>query len=352
MEDFSRLQQLPVPLLEWYDSHARVLPWREAPTGYRVWISEIMLQQTRVNAVMPYYERFLKALPDVQALSEVEEETLLKLWEGLGYYSRARNLKKAAQQMMQRHGGEVPSDPSALMELAGIGPYTAGAIASIAYNAPIAAVDGNVLRVVSRICCVERDVLQSSVKKEFAQRLQQAMPQGRAGDFNQALMELGALICLPHGALCCGDCPAGGFCLGKQAGIAANLPHRAPKPPKRVEEKTVFLIRKGDAIALCKRKEPGLLSGLYQLPNVAGSLTVQQAVDQLQRWGVRPGGIEELQETQHVFTHIVWKMKGYRIEAESAEMPEGFFWADSVQRQTQYPLPSAFAKFLGKGREG
>lgn len=348
MEDFSRLKQLPAPLLAWYDAHARILPWREEPTGYRVWISEIMLQQTRVSAVMPYYERFLKALPDVQALSEVEEETLLKLWEGLGYYSRARNLKKAAQQMMQRHGGEVPSDPGALMELAGIGPYTAGAIASIAYNAPIAAVDGNVLRVVSRICCVERDVLQSSVKKEFAQRLQQAMPQGRAGDFNQALMELGALICLPNGAPHCMDCPAKGFCKAKEEGVAQRLPVKAPKREKRVEEKTVFLIQKEDAIVLCKRGDQGLLAGLYQLPNVEGELSVQQAVDQLERWGIRPGSIQEMRERQHVFTHIIWKMKGYRMESEGENLPEGFFWADPLQRRTQYPLPNAFSKFLSR----
>ena len=348
MEDFTRLKKLPGPLLEWYGAHARVLPWREEPTGYRVWISEIMLQQTRVNAVMPYYQRFLRAVPNVQALSEVEEETLLKLWEGLGYYSRAKNLKKAAQQMMQRHGGEVPSDPQALIQLAGIGPYTAGAIASIAYNVPVAAVDGNVLRVVSRICCVQRDILQNEVKKGFTARIQEILPQGRAGDFNQALMELGALICLPNGAPECTRCPAQGFCKARALHMEQELPHKAPKKEKKQEEKTVYLIRKGSAIALSKREGQGLLSGLYQLPNTEGHQSVQGAADQMKAWGIRPGSIQELREKKHVFTHIVWKMKGYEIEAEQDDGSQKFCWAEAGDLEEKYPLPNAFSKFLRK----
>ena len=205
------LGEIPKPLLKWYDENRRILPWREEPTPYRVWVSEIMLQQTRVEAVKPYFERFMKALPDIQALAEAEEETLLKLWEGLGYYNRVRNLQKAAIQIMEDYGGQMPLDYEELLKLKGIGSYTAGAVSSIAGGRAVPAVDGNVLRVVSRVREDERLITDAKVKAAVEEDLKKVMPIDRPGDFNQAMMEIGACVCIPNGAPHCEECPLSEF---------------------------------------------------------------------------------------------------------------------------------------------
>ena len=247
------LEQLPIPLLTWYREHARVLPWRSDPTPYHVWLSEIMLQQTRVAAVMEYYRRFLAALPTVADLAAVEEDQLMKLWQGLGYYNRARNLQKAARQVMEDWGGAFPRTYQDLRTLAGVGDYTAGAIASIAFGEDVPAVDGNVLRVVTRITGDTGDITRADTKERIRAALADILPRGMAGEFNQAMMDLGATVCLPNGAPLCGQCPAEGFCTAHREERTGELPVKAAKRPRRVEERTVFLLFHGGRVALRRR---------------------------------------------------------------------------------------------------
>ena len=234
----NQLEQLPIPLLQWFQEHARVLPWRSDPTPYHVWISEIMLQQTRVAAVLDYYRRFLDALPTVAHLAAVEEDTLLKLWQGLGYYNRARNLQKAARQIMEEFGGVFPASYEEILSLAGVGEYTAGAISSIAFGIPVPAVDVNVLRGVARITGDRGDILNAATKARMRAALLETMPKQFPGAYNQALMELGALVCLPNGAPLCEQCPAASFCTAYQEGLTGELPVKAPKKARRVEKRT------------------------------------------------------------------------------------------------------------------
>ena len=262
------LEQIVKPLLSWYDGHARVLPWREDKSPYRVWVSEIMLQQTRVEAVKPFFERFLKALPNVRSLAECSEDELLKLWEGLGYYNRVRNMQKAARVIMEEHDGEFPADYAKLLALPGIGRYTAGAIGSIAFGLQKPAVDGNVLRVLSRVKASYEDVLKQSVKTALEQEVQKIIPKDRAGDFNQALIEIGAVVCVPNGRAKCEECPLAFCCRAKEKGIVEELPKKKAKKERRVEERTVLVLREGDRVAVRKRPSKGLLAGLYELPNL------------------------------------------------------------------------------------
>ena len=244
-----KLKQLAQPLLAWYDIHRRILPWREEVSPYRTWVSEIMLQQTRVAAVLPYFQRFMEAFPTVEALAQADTERLMKLWEGLGYYSRARNLQKAARILTEQYGGRFPETYRELTALPGIGDYTAGAILSIAFGQAVPAVDGNVLRLAARITGSRLDVLDAKNRKIFRSWMAAAMSQERPGAYNQALMDLGATVCLPSGAPLCGDCPAGDFCIARQEGCQARLPVRSPKREKRTEHLTVFLLRGGAAAA-------------------------------------------------------------------------------------------------------
>lgn len=255
------LGEIAEPLLEWYSKNARILPWRESPEPYRVWISEIMLQQTRVEAVKPYYERFLSDLPGIAALAEAPEEQLLKLWEGLGYYSRVRNLQKAAQKVMQEYGGALPASYEQLKSLPGIGEYTAGAIASIAFGIAVPVVDGNVLRVISRITGSFEQIDTAACKKRIWRDLEQSMPKTAPGDFNQALMELGATVCLPNGAPICARCPLAEACAALANGWTSKFPFVLPKKQKKVEHYTVLLLWQDGKIALQRRKQKGFWLG-------------------------------------------------------------------------------------------
>lgn len=339
-----RLRAMNRPLLAWYDEHARILPWRENPQPYRVWISEIMLQQTRVEAVKPYFQRFMDALPGVDALAEVSEDRLLKLWEGLGYYNRARNLKKAAQLMMEEHDGALPDSYEALLTLPGIGSYTAGAIASIAYGIPVPAVDGNVLRVLSRVLASPEDILKQSVKKQMEDDLRETMPRERTSAFNQGLIEIGAIVCIPNGQPKCIECPLSSICLGRKQGLLDSIPYKTPKKARRIEERTILLIESGDRIAIQKRPDTGLLASLYEFPSLDGHLSEAEVRNLLdEQYGIS-AGVEPLKEAKHIFSHVEWHMIGYRIILGD-EMPSLWISAPRQELKEKYPLPNAFAAY-------
>lgn len=345
LQDFE-LKKIVKPLLSWFSGHARVLPWREDAAPYRVWVSEIMLQQTRVEAVKPYFERFVTALPDIRSLAECEEEKLLKLWEGLGYYNRVRNMQTAAKTVMEEYAGELPADYEKLLKLKGIGHYTAGAIASIAYQIPVPAVDGNVLRVISRVTADDSDIMKQSVKARMEQALQEIIPENAAGAFNQALMELGATVCLPNGEPLCGECPWKSFCEAKKQNIWQELPVKSKAKPRKIEEKTVFIIRDGERIVLHKRPKSGLLAGLYEFPNVAGHLTKKEALKYVEDKNLVPVHIEKLEDAKHIFSHIEWHMTGYMIKVSALETEQsGLLFVEVKDSEKNYPIPAAFAKY-------
>ena len=334
------LEQLPIPLLVWYRENARALPWRSNPTPYRVWVSEIMLQQTRVAAVLEYYRRFLEEAPTVSDLASLPEDRLMKLWQGLGYYSRARNLQKAARQIMDQWGGVFPKTYEAIRGLAGVGDYTAGAIASIAFGLPVPAVDGNVLRVTARVCGDEGDITLPATKKRVTQALAQVIPLDAPGDFNQAMMELGATVCLPNGAPLCDRCPARGFCAALAQGRIDQLPVKAPRKARRVEERTVWLIFHQSRVALRRRPGRGLLAGLWEYPN---ELTA--ARDPLPGWGIVPLSQAPAGTGRHIFTHIEWHMDARLVRAAGEDLPPGWVWADRAALARDYAVPNAFRPF-------
>ena len=332
------------PLLHWFWANHRVLPFRSDPTPYHVWVSEIMLQQTRVAAAVPYYERFVQELPDIPALAACEEERLLKLWEGLGYYSRVRNLQKAARIVCEQYGGQLPGDLAALKKLPGIGDYTAGAIASIGFGIPAPAVDGNVLRVFARLYNDEGDIMQPAVKAATTQKVMAQQPAEEPGDFNQALMELGALVCIP-GQPDCAACPLQALCLGRQSGNPARLPQKAPKKARKKCELTLCLAQ--DAAGrwlLQKRGEQGVLAGLWQPPVLAEeALEEKKALAAAQK--LLPAAVllkEKPLKAKHIFTHLEWHMTAYVMAAPCTPPPEGCVWASPAQLEQEYTLPGAF----------
>ena len=341
-EHWENLDLLREPLLDWYDAHRRVLPWREEPSPYRTWVSEIMLQQTRVSAVIPYFERFMTELPDVQALAEVPEERLFKLWEGLGYYSRARNLRRAAQVIVSEHGGELPRTMDALRRLPGIGDYTASAIASINFGAAEPAVDGNLLRVAARLAGCGDDITEAKTKKRFRDIMSISIDRDQPGKWNQAMMDLGATVCLPNGAPLCEACPGRGFCTAYREGMTDVLPVRAEKRKRRAEERTVFLLVKQGKIAVRQRPESGLLAKLTEFPNVLGNLDEGAARLTLAQWGLDARSITPCCTAKHVFTHIEWQMKGYA--AEVAGDCACFRWVDRAELDA-LTIPTAFRVF-------
>ena len=330
------------PLLAWYDLNGRTLPWRSVVTPYRTWVSEIMLQQTRVGAVIPYFERFMEELPDVSALAAVSEERLLKLWEGLGYYSRARNLQRAAKIVVSDFGGALPQSYHALLSLPGIGEYTAAAIASINFSEPVAAVDGNLLRVAARVSGCGEDIMDARVRRLFRQRLDAAIDADRPGAYNQAMMDLGATVCLPNGAPRCDICPARTVCEAYKNGLTEVLPVRAKKKARRVEERTVLLLFQDGKIALRKRPDSGLLAGLWEYPNLPESLDEAGALLALAQLGLSAESIAPAGGARHIFTHIEWDMKGYFAEVSGEN--DDLIWADASAFDA-LALPTAFKKY-------
>ena len=332
------------PLLAWYDEGHRDLPWRAVPTPYRVWVSEIMLQQTRVEAVRSYFDRWMQALPDIPALAAADEAVYMKLWEGLGYYSRVRNLHRAAVEVCEQYGGELPADYARLLALPGVGEYTAGAIASIAFGLPVPAVDGNVLRVAARLDNDLTPITVAGYKKQTRARFAALMPADRPGDLNQALMELGATVCLPNGAPRCADCPLQHLCLGCHHGNAAMLPVRAAKKARRVENRTVLLARCGPLVGIRRRPAKGLLAGLWELPALAGHLSPEETRAALAAQGWQVQKLLSLRPAKHIFTHVEWHMNGYYIEL--AAPPDGLTFVSPAALRADYALPSAFRAFL------
>lgn len=333
---------MTAPLLAWYNLNGRTLPWRSVVTPYRTWVSEIMLQQTRVSAVIPYFERFMAELPDAAALATVPEERLLKLWEGLGYYSRARNLQKAAKVIVSDLGGELPQSYHALLSLPGIGEYTAAAIASINFSEPVAAVDGNLLRVAARVSGCGEDIMDAKVRRLFRQRLDAAIDLDLPGAYNQAMMDLGATVCLPNGAPKCEICPARTVCEAYKNGLTEVLPVRAKKKSRRVEERTVLLLFQGRKVALRKRPDTGLLAGLWEYPNLPESLDEAGALLALAQMGLSAESIAPAGSAKHIFTHIEWDMKGYFADVTGET--DDLFWADAAAFDAA-AIPTAFKKF-------
>ena len=305
-----------------------------------------MLQQTRVEAVKPYYIRFLQTLPTVKDLANADEEVILKLWEGLGYYSRVRNMQKAAMQIMEDFSGVFPANQKDLLSLKGIGSYTAGAVGSIAFGLPIPAVDGNVLRVMSRITADASDISLQITKKEWESRLAEIMPQECAGDLNQALMELGAIVCVPNGEPLCGQCPWHDFCETRKKGLWQELPVKKKAKARRIEDRTVLVIRDGERVVLKKRPKRGLLAGLYEFPNELGKLSEDEALHAVQEMNLHPMRIQKLEDAKHIFSHVEWRMQGYMVEVDSLTREEaGLLFVEAAHSEEKYPIPAAFAAY-------
>lgn len=340
MNNQDLLSRLILPLLEWFRDNQRTLPWRSDPTPYHVWVSEIMLQQTRVAAVLGYYRRFMEALPTVAHLAQAEEDQLLKLWQGLGYYNRARNLQKAARQIMEQFQGQFPSTYQEILTLAGVGEYTAGAIASIAFGLPEPAVDGNVLRVIARITGDPSDISRGDTKKAVRAALAEIIPLHAPGNFNQALMELGALVCLPNGAPDCAHCPANPFCVAHLEGKTQLLPVKGVKKPRKVEQRQVYLIFYGGKVALRRRPAKGLLAGLWEFPNELDGSHLPQT------WQLNVLHAEVCGAGRHIFTHREWHMTGQQWRLANDTLPTGWVWADAQALREQYAVPNAFSAFL------
>ena len=327
----SMLEKIIRPLTEWYQDNKRILPWRADRNPYYIWVSEIMLQQTRVEAVKPYFKNFISELPTVRELAACPEDRLLKLWEGLGYYNRVRNMQKAAVTIVNEYGGKLPADYEALKKLSGIGSYTAGAIASIAFNQPLPAVDGNVLRVISRILGDREDIKKASVKTGMEQELKAVMPADEASHYNQGLIEIGALVCIPGGEPKCSECPLASVCLTKKNGWWKEIPYKSPAKARKIEKRTVFIIEYQDKVAIHKRPPKGLLAALYELPNVLGYPGSEEVPEVL---GLEPEAVEQLiplPSAKHVFSHVEWHMSGYRVVLRQKEDGAGWDFAEGPE---------------------
>ena len=341
-------QELAGLLIPWYQRHKRELPWRENPKAYNVWVSEIMLQQTRVEAVKPYYARFMKELPTIKDLSEAREDQLLKLWEGLGYYNRVRNMQRAARQIMADHGGEFPKTFEEIRSLKGIGNYTAGAICSFAFGIPAPAVDGNVLRVITRLTADDSDIAKQSTKRQIEQKLESVIPKEEASDFNQGLIELGAIVCVPNGQPRCSDCPLASLCKARKLGQIESFPVKTKAKARRIEKKTVLIIRDGEKVAIGKREDKGLLAGLYELPNVEGHLDADEVVQYCKDIGLMPVRIKKLSLAKHIFSHVEWHMTGYLVKVDELEKAnrKDFLFIHPEEIEAAYPIPSAFENYM------
>ncbi|MFW5436190.1 A/G-specific adenine glycosylase [Paenibacillus apiarius] len=351
-------------LLIWYRANRRDLPWRRHSNPYYTWVSEIMLQQTRVETVKPYFERFIAKFPTVEALADAPEEEVLKSWEGLGYYSRARNLQAAAKEVKTQYGGQVPDDKAKVSALKGIGPYTSGAIMSIAFNRPEPAVDGNVMRVLSRYFRLHDDIAKPATRAHMEHLAQELIPEGCASDFNQALMELGALVCTPKSPACL-PCPVMEHCAGRLAGEELELPVKTKaKPPKPELRYAALIAGMGEhagKVLVRQRPATGLLAKMWELPHLlvpkqAGliGMSESEAMDVL-RGGLLAQGIDAVPidrwvDAEHTFSHIHWQMRVFRCELrELQELKDkdrtAYQWAGPEEME-QLAFPNLFLRIL------
>lgn len=328
-------------LLNWYTQNARSLPWRFNKDPYRILVSELMLQQTRVDTVIPYYERFMKEVPTIFALAQISDEKLLKLWQGLGYYSRAKNLKRAAIEVVERFDGKIPQNYKEVLALPGIGTYTAGAVLSIAFDKKITAVDGNVIRVISRIAENDGDVKDPNMKKKTVAVVEALLPDTRVGDFNQALMELGATICFPRAKAQCAKCPVQQFCKAYEKGRVHEIP-QSKSMKRRIENKTLFFIHFQQKIAMRQRSQQGLLAGMWEFPHAEGELTVEESKAVLSKWHIIPKKMIELKRAKHIFTHVEWHMKAYTVFVDSILDDDLFSFKTKTEIQEKVAVPSVF----------
>ncbi len=339
-------------LMNWYEKEARDLPWRREPSPYGIWVSEMMLQQTRVETVIPYYNRFMAAFPDVFALAQGEEEQLLKLWQGLGYYTRARNLKKGAEMVVKNYQGKLPEDKELLMKIPGVGPYVSSAIASMAFQKPVASMDGNLYRVLARLYLWEEEINGVRSKRALTQLAENLLHRERPGDFNQAMMDLGATFCIPNGDPLCNRCPVRQHCKAYSEEKTDSIPVKTGKKPRKVLDKTVFLVRYQNYVVLRKRPDKGLLAGLWELPNVDGHLSWEQAQSFLQGGGIMWGDFHERGASKHVFSHLEWRMKGYEMVLNNRMLFSGtepyvhWQWVTLEALHQQHSIPSAFRDYI------
>ena len=345
--EYPALYEMVSPIVTWFQKNKRDLPWRNHPDAYRVWVSEIMLQQTRVEAVKPYYERFLRELPTVKDLAEAKEDQLLKLWEGLGYYNRVRNMQKAAQQIMIDYQGQFPDTFEEIRSLKGIGNYTAGAISAFAFGLPKPAVDGNVLRVISRLMGSREDIMKQSVRSKIEEKLEHVIPEGAASDFDQGLIELGALVCVPNGEPKCTECPVAHLCEARKQGMIAEIPVKSKGKARKMEDKTVLIFKDGEKLAIQKRPSKGLLAGLYEFPNQEGHLTMEEVTAYSKKIGLMPVRIKKLEDAKHIFSHIEWHMSGYEIVVDELEKTneKAFLFIHPEEIEKKYSIPSAFEAY-------
>jgi A/G-specific adenine glycosylase len=355
--NMEKLKDFPVKefqeeLLYWFERNMRDLPWRKDKDPYRVWVSEIMLQQTRVDTVIPYFNRFMETFPSLQALAEAPEEEVLKRWEGLGYYSRARNLQSAVKEVHLKYGGKVPDDPKEISSLKGVGPYTAGAILSIAYGKREPAVDGNVMRVFSRIFAIHEDIQKVKTRNLFEGLVRELIPEGAASYFNQGIMELGALICSPRSPDCA-SCPVQEFCQGFKEGIQETLPNKTKKKKPRYLTMVAGVLIEDDYVLIRQRNAEGLLARLYEFPNIEwkeGTPEEGISTHYYTEYEVETETAVTLQGVQHTFSHLIWdisvyqmKTVGKKIDLRSLNLPSNTLWV-KVSDLDQYAFPVSHQK--------
>ena len=343
MERKEILNKMVPALIAWFEKNGRDLPWRRDASPYHVWLSEIMLQQTRIETVIPYYYRFLNEIPDIKSLAEADSDHLNKLWEGLGYYSRVKNLQIAAKQIMDEHGGVFPESYENIRKLKGIGDYTAGSISSICFDKPVPAVDGNVLRVLSRLTLDERSASNTKTRSQIREELLSVYPEKSCGKLTQGIMELGEIICIPNGEPLCSKCPCAEFCLSKD-GLWNQFPVKEPKKERKKEKLTVFIIKVQGNTAIHKREDSGLLSGLWEFPNVNGNLSLDEAKSQMENWGMKAIRIEDRGFSKHIFSHIEWDMHCYFVQSD--HMDKRYLWVSPCDLKKSFSLPTAFKKFM------
>ncbi len=310
-------ERLAEEILTYYEKNARSLPWRDDPSPYRVWVSEIMLQQTRVDTVIDYFNRFMKVFPTVADLAEAKEEVLLKQWEGLGYYSRARNLQKAAKTIVAEWKGVVPEEKADLLSLAGIGEYTAGAISSIAYGRDEVAVDGNFIRLACRLLAYDGNVWNAGGKRFITEFWESVLPEGRASFFNQGIMDIGATICLPNGEPHCQKCPISSHCQSYAKGNPLDYPIKKEKKKRKIEEKTILLLYWHDKVLIRRRPKKGLLAGLLEFPMMDGHASQDEVIAYLQECGFDAIRIKRGDDAKHIFSHIEWRMISWEVKVDA-----------------------------------